>query len=170
MKYLQTLKQTIDKIDTEQIENVKKVIKETKGIIYICGNGGSLSTATHFSNDFTKQAGLKTVALDNSAIMTAYANDTVYKYCFSKYLERMITKKDLLLCISASGNSKNVIESLKIANRKKATTICFLGFNGGLAKVMCKHYILVPSCHYGIIEDCHLILGHLIADKIKNEF
>ena len=104
MKYFKNLKQTIEKIDEKQIRDIIRILQKTKGIIYICGNGGSLSNSTHIANDWTRQLNMKVIALDNNAIITAYSNDLFYKYCFSEYLKNLLIEKDILLFLISSGN------------------------------------------------------------------
>ena len=142
--------------------------------VFILGNGGSASTASHFACDLGKGT-LKNVydkdekrmrvqsLTDNVAIMTAYANDTDYGHIFSQQLNNLVNKKDLVAVITGGGNSKNVINAVQLANEKGAITIGLLGFDGGKVKDILNHYIIVPSNHYGRIEDAHLILCHLIA-------
>ncbi len=183
-KYMQDLKNIQDNLDMNEINNVVNILlsayKHNK-TIFILGNGGSASTASHFVCDLAKgtldgdyynsfKKRLKVISLsDNIAIITAYGNDLNFNSIFVQQLRNLMNEGDVVLSITGSGNSQNVVEAVEYANEKKATTISFLGFDGGKVSEITSHKILVKSNHYGKIEDIHMTLCHLISNIIKDE-
>ena len=173
-KYLNKIKKLCDNVDKKQIKRVIKILerKSNKGkTIFVCGNGGSAATASHFVCDLmkTSEQPFEVVCLnDNMPLVTAIANDWGYEYIFSFQLVALANEGDLLIVISGSGNSDNIIEAMKWAKKMKMETVAFLGKGGGKAKGMVDECVLVPSDEYGLIEDFHMILVHLITDHFKN--
>jgi len=178
--YFDELKKTIDLMsieDTKKAVNmIYKAYKENKQI-FIIGNGGSAATASHFSCDLNKgtinriydnnERRFRVISMaDNISILTAYGNDLSYDDIFSQQLKNLVNKGDMVIAITGSGNSKNIINGLKASAELGAATVAFLGFDGGKAKELVDHYVLVPSTHYGRIEDIHLVLCHLISTYI----
>ncbi len=106
---------------------------------------------------------------DNVATITAYGNDLNYEDIFVQQLRNLIQQGDILIAITGSGNSKNILKAIDLANEVGATTIGLLGFEGGKAKEMVDHKIIVKSNNYGIIEDLHLILEHMICQGLKTK-
>ncbi|MGZ4408087.1 MAG: D-sedoheptulose-7-phosphate isomerase, partial [Gaiellaceae bacterium] len=106
---------------------------------------------------------------DNAAILTALANDLGYENVFREQLENLIRPGDVLIAISASGRSPNVLKALRYAQQQCAQTAGLLGFDGGGAASLCDVAIVVPSEHYGVIEDVHLIINHIIVDYFKEK-
>lgn len=142
------------------MEELRKQIKKAKRV-YICGNGGSSATAEHFTNDLFSK-GVKAVCLNsNTSIMTMIGNDFGYEYVFSKQVELFAEAGDLLIVISASGNSPNILEALEVA---PCTTFAILGMGGGKARDLADYYYITPSDDYGSIENEHMIIVHLIKD------
>ncbi|MGA1198510.1 MAG: D-sedoheptulose-7-phosphate isomerase [Candidatus Latescibacterota bacterium] len=138
--------------------------------IYAIGNGGSASTASHFVVDMGKGASIgrkkrfKTIPLtDNMEWITALSNDICYEDVFVEQLKNFAEPGDVLLAISGSGNSENVLRAVKYANEVGCVTIGFTGFAGGKLHKMVDHSIVVPSEHMGRIEDVHVILQHMIC-------
>jgi D-sedoheptulose 7-phosphate isomerase len=138
--------------------------------IYAIGNGGSASTASHFVVDMGKGASIgrekrfKTIPLtDNMEWITALSNDLSYADVFVEQLKNFAEPGDVLLAISGSGNSENVLRAVKYANEVGCVTIGFTGFEGGKLNAMVDHGIVVPSDHMGRIEDIHVILQHMIC-------
>jgi D-sedoheptulose 7-phosphate isomerase len=176
--YFEDLKKVIDTVDEDQVQNViEKLIEcyERNGFIYIFGNGGSASTASHFVNDFNKVASenlskkFRFCCLnDNIATMMSIANDIGFRHVFKIQLENFLTPNDLVIGISGSGNSDNVIDAIKYANSMEAETIALVGFDGGRLKDIAKHIIHVPVNYMQYVEDVHLILNHLIMTALKN--
>lgn len=180
-EYLDNLKKNIDELDLSRIEAIINVIydayKKNKQI-FILGNGGSASTASHFACDLgkgtlskvydSKEKRFKVMSLtDNIATITAYANDVSYDEIFSQQLKNLISEGDVVIAISGSGNSENVLKAVKIASEAKAVTIGFMGFDGGKLKNLVKCPIIVSSKHYGRIEDIHMVLEHLICSCLS---
>jgi D-sedoheptulose 7-phosphate isomerase len=105
---------------------------------------------------------------DNTAILTALANDLGYENVFSEQLQNLIRPGDLLIAISASGNSANVLKAVRYARQQSAEVGCLLGFDGGDAARLSDLAIVVPSDHYGVVEDVHLIINHILVDYFKS--
>ena len=158
------------------VEKIYKVIKN-KGKIFICGNGGSAADAQHLSAEFLVRLNPKvnrnpypiiSLAMDTSTL-TACGNDYGFEYIFSRNLEAMATKKDLLITISTSGNSKNIIEVLKQSIRMNIFSVSFLGSNGGKAKKLSKLNLIIPHDNVARIQECHIFLGHFILNQVEKK-
>ena len=156
------------------VNNLEKSCKEilrrikNKKTIYVCGNGGSAAIANHYVVDFLKffkdKTNLKPKILslsNNIETITAISNDINYKNVFSYQLDNYYSKGDLLILVSSSGNSKNIIELVKFAKKNKIQTIGFSGFNGGYLKKNCNISLHINAKNYGISEDAHHILMHI---------
>lgn len=144
--------------------------RDTRKRIYAIGNGGSASTASHFVNDMGKGASIgretrfKTIPLtDNVEWMTALSNDLCYEDVYVEQLKNFAEPGDVLLAISGSGNSENVLRAVRYANEVGCVTIGFTGFEGGKLRELVQHCVVIPSDHMGRIEDMHLILQHMIC-------
>ena len=161
----------------EQIaEKAVSVLKE-EGTIFWCGNGGSASDSQHLAAElvgrFEKdRPPLKSIALNtDTSIMTAISNDYSYDLVFKRQLEVLGNKKDLLIAISTSGNSKNIIKVLEEAKKKKLYSVALLGKNGGEAKNIADLSIIIPSQSTARIQEMHILIGHLICSFVeKNLF
>ena len=172
--YFSYLEKLFKGIDHYQIKIfVEKLIQarhEGKNIFFI-GNGGSAATASHFANDIaigTKsyKKPFKAISLtDNQAIISAIGNDYGFEFIFSKQIENFGNNNDLLIAISASGNSLNLINAFKIAKSKNIKTISITAFDGGKIKDMADNNIHIPtgSGEYGPAEDIHMILAGLVG-------
>lgn len=142
--------------------------------IFFIGNGGSAATASHFANDVaigTRSAGkpFRAISLtDNQAIITAVANDDGYEQIFVKQMEVLMEPGDVLVAISASGNSPNVVKAVEFANSAGGTTIGFTGFDGGKLKRLCTNVVHVGTDRgeYGPVEAMHAMLVHLIGNYL----
>ncbi|OGX23497.1 MAG: hypothetical protein A2Y03_04955 [Omnitrophica WOR_2 bacterium GWF2_38_59] len=175
--YLKDLKNKLDELPIDKIEELAAILENArkKGKkIFISGNGGSASTASHFACDLgkgtvkdhhdIKETRFQVISLlDNMATYTAYSNDFGHDHVFSQQLCNLVQPGDIVIVITGSGNSKNIIKAVETAIERKAITIGFVGFDGGILKPMLDHYIHVYSDHYGIVEDVHLILAHMIS-------
>lgn len=144
--------------------------RDTGNRIYAIGNGGSASTASHFVNDMGKGASVgrekrfKVIPLtDNVEWMTALSNDLCYEDVFVEQLKNFAEPGDVLLAISGSGNSENVLRAVRFARDVGCVTVGFTGFEGGKLAPLVDHCIVVPSDHMGRIEDLHVILQHLVC-------
>ena len=138
--------------------------------VYVVGNGGSATNATHFACDLSKativdgRARLRVTSLtDNIALLTAWANDTSYDRVFSEQLTNLLDPGDVVIAISASGNSPNVVSAVLAARLMRASTIALVGFAGGRLLEAVDAAIHVPSNDYGVVEDCHSVLEHAIT-------
>ena len=177
-EYIDRLAEGLRQIDPAAIEAIVKALdtaRQEERTIFLIGNGGSAATASHMANDLQKLAtGKKTppyraVALtDNVPLLTAWANDADYAQVFVRQLAALAHSGDVLVAITGSGNSKNILEALTWAKDSGLTTIAFLGFDGGKAADLTDHVLLYPEGHYGRIEDAHLVLEHLIANYLRD--
>ena len=163
----------------ERIVEVFQKARDDGAFIYIAGNGGSAATASHWVNDLgkaTKRSGrppMRVVSLsDNTSWFSALANDEGYDRVFSGQLENFAKPGDVLVCISASGNSPNLLSAVDVANERGMTTIGLLGFDGGALKSRVDVMLCVSTekGEYELVEDIHSILCHtitkcLIADR-----
>jgi len=138
------------------------------------GNGGSASTASHMSADLGKntiQANMRRFRVlslnDNVSLLTALANDAGYENVFSEQIKNLIRPGDLLIVLSASGNSPNVLEAVRCAQARSAQVAGLLGFGGGEAARIVDLSIVVDSSHYGIVEDVHLIINHILVEHFQ---
>ena len=168
------LKKVDQKILLKIIQMISSTIKK-KRYFFSCGNGGSATTAEHLTCDFSKGSctntnlNIKVSSLNsNVALMTAIANDISYDDVFSYQLNRFGKANDILLAFSVSGTSKNIIKCAKIAKKKKIKIISFTGFNGGNLKKLSDYNINFSSNNFGIVEDCHLSIVHIISQYIRN--
>ncbi len=144
--------------------------RDARKRIYAIGNGGSASTASHFVNDMGKGASVgrkkrfKTVPLtDNVEWMTALSNDLSYDDVYVEQLKNFAEPGDVLLAISGSGNSENVLRAVVYANSVGCRTVGLTGFGGGKLKDLAEEAIVIDSDHMGRVEDLHLILQHVIC-------
>lgn len=156
------------KDNIEDIINIfLEVKKKDKKIIFI-GNGGSAAIAEHMTIDFFKNGKMKTYNCYNSSVITCFGNDYGYEYIFSKQIDNIGEKEDLLVAISSSGNSDNIVNAILSAYKKDMKIITFSGFkNNNKIKMMGNYNIFVPIEHYGIVESIHNIILQYIVDEIK---
>lgn len=175
--YLTQLAKVVDEMPRDQIWNVVHVLMDAwrRGSrVFLLGNGGSAATASHMANDLNKlaivpgQPRFKALALtDNVPLMTAWGNDTAYENIFVEQMLNFLEPDDVVVGISASGNSSNVLKAIQVAREHGAVTVGFTGQNGGKLKGVAEHCILVPSNHITQQEDAHLILDHVIANTLR---
>ena len=172
--YFDNLKRTIDNLDRAEIKNFINVLisaKNSGNNIFIMGNGGSASTAAHFCCDFNKGVSFqkegkrfKFICLnDNVATIMAYANDVSYDDIFVEQLKNFLNKGDVVIGISGSGNSKNIIKAIQYANNNNGVTIGLTGYNGGQLKKLAKYSVNTNIGDMQISEDIHMILCHLVV-------
>ena len=175
--YFEYLNEISRKIDKAAIERFVLALLEARAAgtnIFFIGNGGSASTASHFANDLT--IGTKSIDKpfraislnDNQALLTAIANDSGYEQVFAKQLMILSSKNDLVVPISASGNSPNLIEAINFAKKNQLKTFALTSFDGGKLSEISDDFIHVPANvgEYGPAEDVHLILNHLVVSYI----
>jgi D-sedoheptulose 7-phosphate isomerase len=175
--YISILQQTLDQLPQHLVVKVIEALELARlqgRQVFIMGNGGSASTASHFVCDLaknTRRDGLphyRVIGLtDNMAIFSAYANDEGYDSVFAKQLENLILPADIVIGISASGNSQNVLNALQFAKERGARTIAFTGFDGGRIGKLVDINIHVMSDIIEHVEDIHLMLEHMIVKAIK---
>lgn len=177
--YISTLQQTMDQLPQALIVDVIKRLQCARlqgNQVFILGNGGSASTASHFVCDLaknTRRVGsphFRVVGLtDNMAIFSAYANDEGYENVFSLQLANLIRPDDIVIGISASGNSPNVLNAIEEAQRHSVTTIGFTGLDGGRLQHMVDINVHVKSNIIEHVEDIHLMLEHMIVKVLKDQ-
>ena len=164
------LKYLIDSIDIKFVDSLVKKIKivnKKKGKIFIVGNGGSISTANHISVDLTKNAKIKTIQPFNSNLITCFSNDYGYENWISKTIEYFLNSKDLVIFLSVSGNSKNLLYAAKKCVKKKINMVALTGHTkkNKLNKIV-KNNFWVNSKSYNQVEIIHFIILCLVVDKI----
>lgn len=165
----------VDNNQVSKLENDLIDLWNRRGKLFICGNGGSAGNAIHLANDFIFGAGhpyrpgLDVEALTaNAAVLTCLANDLGYSDIFSYQLKAKAKSGDILLALSGSGNSENVIEALTVAKKLGLTTYSFLGFSGGKAKSLSDHSIHISCEDMQICEDVQLIIGHHLVQELNS--
>ena len=167
------------KKNAEQIHIIFKKIKDArnrKKKIFVMGNGGSSSTASHFVADLLKTSLVKekkriqAISLtDNVPVLMAWGNDTSFENIFANQLENFLEKGDLVIGISGSGNSQNVLNAIKLANKKNAVTIGLSGRNGGKLSKIAKNNLVIPNDNMLTIESMHLLICHLLTTMLRSE-
>lgn len=176
--YLNRLQETIKRLNREEINKFINMLLDARDAdkqIFIMGNGGSASTASHFCCDFNKGSSygfnkrFKFICLnDNVPGMMAYANDVSYDDVFVEQLKNFFNPGDYVIGISGSGNSKNVLKAIEYANANGGVTIGLTGFNGGKLKQMCTHSVNMNVDDMQISEDLHMMMDHLSMKVITN--
>lgn len=174
LKYVHELKAHLDAIDTEVVgqivEEIEKVSKAGSKF-YVIGNGGSSATASHWANDFAiglKRRGILTIDMvslgDNAAVTSAIANDIGYENIFYMQLKDVLKPEDVILAISCSGNSPNIVTAVEYAKEIGSTVIGASGFDGGKLKQLSdiEFHVDTQRDEYGLVEDIHMILDHII--------
>lgn len=178
--YLEGLKAVLDRLPLADLDRVIQEIESAHAgqrQIFLIGNGGSAATASHMMNDLCKGTlghkgdapwkRLRVIALtDNVSLMTAWANDTDYNHIFSEPLKNLAQRGDLLLAISASGNSPNILAAVEAARELGLRIVGLTGFGGGRLAKMADVAFVVPSDEYGPVEDVHMILDHIITSYL----
>ena len=167
------IKMSKDVIDA--IENIQKKLKKG-GKIMFCGNGGSAADAQHLAAEFIirlrphinrSPIPALTLAQDTSTL-TACGNDYSFDDIFLRPFQAFAKKDDVLVCISTSGNSENILKVLKEAKKKNIFTVGFLGNNGGKARKNCDIKLIENSNNTARIQECHIFLGHFILEKVED--
>lgn len=174
--YIKLLKDTLDQLDREQIHlaiNAFLKVRESGGTIYTFGNGGSGATASHAAGDFLKGASyglekrFRVICLnDNVPSMMAIANDIGWDDIFIEPLKNFLQPHDLVIGISGSGNSKNVVKAMQYAKEKGVTTIAFCGYKGGKIKELADIVIHSKAMDMEIAEDVHMIVFNIIKKEM----
>lgn len=178
--YLESEIDILKKLDTEAVQRVVKAFEEAyerESAIYVFGNGGSAGTASHMANDFNKGISEYTEKKfrfqclnDNIPTMLAVANDIGYDDVFSFQLKNKVKEKDLVIGISGSGNSENVIRALDCAKEQGAITMGIVGYHGGKVADIADIVFHVPLCNMQIVEDVHMILNHMVMSVVMQHW
>lgn len=177
LAYIKGIQETLNHLSLDVIDEVVKILHEARlkrRLIIIMGNGGSASTASHFVCDLSKNVknerfpDFKVIGLtDNMAIFSAYANDEGYENVFARQLINFVQPEDIVIAISGSGNSMNVVKAIELANSLHAITIGMTGYNGGKLGKLAKYHINVPGDCMEQAEDIHLIIEHIMCTNLK---
>jgi D-sedoheptulose 7-phosphate isomerase len=172
-QYFEELQRVMGSLPKDGIDQIAETLVKAYDagrMVYLFGNGGSASLASHFACDLGKGTAycnggkrFRALALtDNLPTLTAWANDSSYEDVFSEQLRNFVQAGDVALAISGSGNSKNVLNALQMAQEARATTVGISGFQGGEMKSLCHICVIVPSNNMQIIEDLHVAIAHSI--------
>jgi D-sedoheptulose 7-phosphate isomerase len=141
--------------------------KEAGTQLFFIGNGGSSAIASHMTADFMKNGGMNTYSLYDNAVTTCMGNDYGYEYIFSRPMEFLVHENDLVVAISSSGNSQNIVNAIETAKNRNADVITFTGFRSdNKAKQLGNVNVYVPSEKYGIVESIHNLILQQLVDMI----
>lgn len=172
-QYKSELLKAVEAIDLARVDRAIELFKEARSNgkhVFVCGNGGSAATASHFVTDMVKGASynreprFRIMALtDSLSTITAYSNDVSYDCIFVEQLKNFAQPGDLVMGISGSGNSPNVLRAIEYANSIGCRTIALTGRDGGGLGPLASHNIQVSIPHMGRIEDAHMIVCHMIC-------
>ena len=179
--YLEYLTELISQLDRKAIGNFADLLlrsRDSGSTTFFLGNGGSASTATHFVNDISFgsrqfKKPFRAISLcDNQAVITAIANDEGYENIFLQQLQTLAKPEDTIVCISASGNSKNLIKAIEYAKDNNLYIVGLTAFDGGYLKANCDLNIHIPTKigEYGPAEDLHMIVCGLIGSYFREKF
>ena len=170
--YIEKEREVLSKLPVDDINNVMNILENARlngKRVFICGNGGSAATASHFVCDFNKGVSYDQdkkynfeCINDNIPMMMAVANDISYDDVFVVPLKNKLSEGDIVIGISGSGNSENVVRAIKYANDNKAVTIALVGYRGGKLKGLAQHCIHVDIDNMQITEDVHMALDHMM--------
>jgi D-sedoheptulose 7-phosphate isomerase len=171
--YIKYLTQVLSRIDMGEISNFIDILlnaRERGATIFFMGNGGSAATASHFANDIgigtnSLKKPFRVISLtDNSAVISAISNDDGYENIFSKQLQTLMKSGDVVVAISASGNSENLLKAIKYADQNGGVTFGITAFKGGRLKKITQHgiHITTGNKEYGPAEDAHMVIDHLL--------
>ncbi|MCS7261118.1 MAG: SIS domain-containing protein [Anaerolineae bacterium] len=176
-QYIAQLQTCLAQLPLEDVRAVIGVLQYARfnhHQVFIMGNGGSAATASHFACDLGKGTAVpdlprfRVIALtDNTALFSAYANDFGYEWVFAEQLANLLQPGDVVIGISGSGNSVNILRALELARQRQAFTIGFTGFGGGKMKELVDLCVIVPSTCMEQIEDVHLMLEHLVCSCLR---
>jgi D-sedoheptulose 7-phosphate isomerase len=181
-EYLQEIRKILDVMEDDLAEGLDNIVdillnaRKNKRTIFVMGNGGSASTASHFVGDLSKGTAMegfprfKAISLtDNIPNLLAWANDKDYEDIFVEQLKNLMEPDDVVIGISGSGNSKNVLKAIKYANENDGITIGLSGYDGGNLLKSAQGNIHVPSHYMQRVEDIHLLIEHLLTSMIREE-
>ena len=176
--YLGRLIGTLKEIPTDRVERLADLLYRAYSDgkqVFTLGNGGSASTASHMAADLSKNTigpnmrRFRIMSLnDNMSLVSALSNDLGYEHMFSEQLQNLIQPGDVLIAISGSGNSPNVLRAIEYAQSRSAEVAALLGFDGGKAAELADLSVLVDSYDYGVVEDAHLIINHILVEYFRD--
>ncbi len=184
-RYANKLREIIDQLPFEDVQRISDVLFRAyskERTIFVFGNGGSAALASHIACDLgkgtapgaTKEPGAKDARhlrimslTDNVPMISAWANDASFEDVFAGQMENFIRPQDVAFAISGSGNSPNILKALRLARAKQATTVGFSGRGGKMIELLDRAAV-VPSTHMQLVEDCHLIMMHMIFLDLRN--
>lgn len=174
--YLSKLQNVLRALDRAQFDNALKVIADTWNAgrqIITLGNGGSSMTALHFINDWNKSLFMASgrpfrgrSLVDNMGLVMSYGNDVSFQDIFVEQLRNVMQSGDLVIAISGSGNSENVIRGVRYANENEGITLGLCGYRGGRLKELAQHVVWVDVDDMQISEDVHAIFGHIVMQRL----
>jgi D-sedoheptulose 7-phosphate isomerase len=175
--YLDRLVTTLERLPADAIESLSDLLYRAYvdgKQVFILGNGGSASTASHMACDLGKNTigpnmrRFRIMSLnDNIPLLTALSNDLGYENMFAEQLQNLIQPGDVLIVLSGSGNSPNVLRAMEYARSQSAEVAALLGFGGGRAMELADLNVLVDSDDYGVVEDAHLIINHILVEHFR---
>jgi D-sedoheptulose 7-phosphate isomerase len=176
-RYALEVQQILDQLPWQQIQQVVESLRTAwlaNRQVFVMGNGGSAATASHVACDLAKNTAvsgatrLRVMSLnDNMAHFSAYANDNGYDHVFAEQLTNYVNNSDVVIAISASGNSPNVLRAIERAQAHGAYTIGWSGYQGGKLAQMVELPLVIPSDKIEQIEDVHLMLGHMVTVALR---
>ncbi len=176
--YLSTLGDVLQRLPLGDIDGVVATVRRAWAegrTVFLIGNGGSAATASHLACDLGKglaapgRPRMRAIALtDNVPLMTAYANDVSYERIFAEQLASLVQAGDVVLAISGSGNSPNVLAAVELANERGATTVGLTGFQGGKLSGLAHQCVVVPSENMQQIEDAHMVIAHALFVQLRD--
>lgn len=179
-KYISQVVAQLNSVSDGEVDSFFEEIKNTTitgGRIYFIGNGGSASTCSHFANDLSRceieGAPVRAISLcENNSLITAIANDFGYENIFKLQLKRELSQNDLVVAVSVSGNSENLLKAIEYTSNRKIKSFALLGSNGGALQELVNSSIHISSGaeEFGPVEDVHLVLNHLISNYIRRNF
>jgi D-sedoheptulose 7-phosphate isomerase len=181
-QYLQDFSALLKKVELTEVETLVDLLTDAyrnDRFVFIIGNGGSGANASHFCqdlgkgtlHDFDKQKRLKVMSLtDNTAYILAYGNDLGYDRIFVEQLKNFVQRDAVLIAISGSGNSPNILRAVEWANANGVKTVGITGYDGGKLKKMCHHGVHVPSFNMGVVEAVHAVIFHYLLDTLYKRF
>src|SRR5882757_7554025 len=174
--YLEKLRRVLETVDRSEIDNAIEIIAqawEGGGQVITLGNGGSSMTALHFINDWNKSIFLSSgrpfrgrSLIDNMGLIMAYGNDLSFQDVFVEQLKNVFCAGDLVIAISGSGNSENVIRAVRYANEHQGVTLGLCGYRGGKLKELAQHIVWADVDDMQLCEDAHAIFGHIVMQKL----
>ena len=174
--YIEQHNAVVGNLDQDEIENAILLIKNTiekGGRVAVCGNGGSAVAASHYITDWNKMVYAHTgvrfngICLsDNIGLITAYANDLSYNDVFSEQVKNLLNEGDLLITLTGSGNSENVVRATNVANAMNVNTLTICGYDGGEIKKVSKHALWIRSHDMQLCEDAQVVFGHMVMKSL----